>query len=208
MLSRLLITACCLPLLAACQSHTLSNVPSVRVQGQLSASVDGWQIKSCDDTVYALNLHSDDALSQALEQMDTSEQLSIDIRLQADDTRYQVNKLYRLATEAKVCEENAFRKLFISASGNEPFWHVRVSKEGLVLTRPDHSPLALPYLEEQLSDGTLYLSSQANHQNLSLWLAPTLCQDSMSGNISHMTAKLTFNDQQFDGCAYLGGARE
>ena len=99
-------------------------------------------------------------------------------------------------------------RLIARASGNEPFWSVSISAKGLILQRPGEEPLAVPYLEEQLPEGRLYFSSEANGHSLSLWLAPQRCQDDMSGALRHLSAELRLDGQRLTGCAYLGGARQ
>ena len=69
------------------------------------------------------------------------------------------------------------------------------------------SPLALPYLEEQMPNGSLNLSSEANGQRLELWLTPEHCVDSMSGAVQHLSAELRLNGSVLRGCASYGGAR-
>ncbi|WP_372867888.1 COG3650 family protein, partial [Pseudomonas sp.] len=90
----------------------------------------------------------------------------------------------------------------------EPSWSVTVSSQGLVLNRAGQEPLALPYLEEQLPENRLNLTSEANGQRLELWAAPQRCVDSMSGAVQHLSAELRLNGQVMRGCAYFGGARE
>ncbi len=84
---------------------------------------------------------------------------------------------------------------------------LRVTREGMLLERMDHSPLALPYLEEQLPGGRTHFSSEANGQQIGLWVAPQRCVDDASGAVSHLTAELRLGDDVFRGCAYYGGAR-
>ncbi len=76
---------------------------------------------------------------------------------------------------------------------------------GWCSTAPARIPL--PYLEEQLPEGRLNFSSEANGRRLELWVAPQLCVDGMSGAVSHLSAELRLDGQVRRGCAHFGGAR-
>ena len=80
-------------------------------------------------------------------------------------------------------------------------------KRGLLLDRPGEQQWVLPYLEEQLGNDQINISSEANGQTLELWLSPQRCVDSMSGAVSHLTAQLRINGQVLKGCASYGGLR-
>ena len=123
------------------------------------------------------------------------------------DGRFEVSRLYRLQGEGHGCDDINFKRLTLRASGNEPFWQVEVGSKGLVLNRPDQPPLALPYLEEQLPEGRLNFSSEANGRRLELWVAPQRCIDGMSGAVSHLSAELRIDGQTLRGCGYYGGSR-
>lgn len=124
-----------------------------------------------------------------------------------NDGRFEVNQIYRLQGEGPSCDDLNFKRLALRASGNEPFWQLEVGSKGLVLNRPEQEPLALPYLEEQLPDGRLNFSSEANGQHLDLWVAPQRCVDSMSGTVNHLSAELRLDGQVLRGCAHFGAMR-
>ena len=63
-------------------------------------------------------------------------------------------------------------------------------------------------MEEQLGDGRVNLSTEANGQKVELWVAPQRCVDSVTGSVQHMSAELRVNGQVQRGCAYFGGARD
>lgn len=94
------------------------------------------------------------------------------------------------------------------ASGNEPFWSLLQTPKGLLLNQIGEETIALPYIEEQLPEGRFIISSQANHQDLQLWLTPSTCRDSMSGTIYHLTARLKLDQQVLHGCASFGAMRK
>ena len=127
---------------------------------------------------------------------------------QADlDGEVRLDQVYRVQGEGPGCDEPGFDRLLLRASGHEPDWALGVGEEGLVLLRPSEEPLALPYLEEQMPNGSLSLSSEANGQRLELWLTPEHCVDSMSGAVQHLSAELRLNGSVLRGCASYGGAR-
>ena len=106
---------------------------------------------------------------------------------QADlDGEVRLDQVYRVQGEGLGCDEPGFDRL---------------------LLRPSEEPLALPYLEEQMPNGSLSLSSEANGQRLELWLTPEHCVDSMSGAVQHLSAELRLNGSVLRGCASYGGAR-
>ena len=204
------LLASLIPLLAACQStppHV--SLPMTRVQGPLILNETNAELRDCQTGQrYQLKLTDNSALQEALQHFAPGEALLLDAALVEQDNQARVQTLYRVASQSSICRDDQFKKLNISASGNEPFWNIRLTKQGLILTRPDAEPLALPYLEEQLPNGRIAISSEANNQRLTLWLSPQLCTDSMSGAVSHLTAHLSLDQQQFKGCAYFGGARQ
>lgn len=203
-----------LPLLAGCQSLSRESndyVPVQRLMGELSVAQGRLMLQPCGsnrqievEDAGALNLRQD------IEQLlgDGAGRLFADLGGADQGNRLQASRLYRLQPEGKGCQEEGFSRMIARASGNEPFWNIQITSKGLILQRPGEEPLALPYLEEQLPEGRLYFSSEADGQRLSLWLAPQRCQDDMSGAIRHLGAELRLNDQRMTGCAYLGGARQ
>jgi putative lipoprotein len=203
-----------LPLLVGCQSlpdEAENFMPEQRLMGELSVVQDRLRLQPCGggrqmevEDAGALNLRQD--VDQLLG--DGDGRLFADLGGEDLGDRLRATRLYRLQAEGQGCQDADFPRLIARASGNEPFWSVSISAQGLVLQRPGEKPLALPYLEEQLPEGRLYFSSEADGQRLSLWLAPQRCQDEMSGALRHLSAELRLNDQRLTGCAYLGGTRQ
>lgn len=209
-----------LPLLGGCQwlpwSTEAPQPAPLRVQGELTRAGEMLMLSPCGDERHLLLL---DAGGLGLEESaarlsgDAGRPLFADLggQLDADpsgDGLLAVERLYRLQAEGPGCGQADFKQLIVRASGNEPFWTLRVGARGMVLERPDRAPLALPYLEESLPDGSLSFTSEANGQRIELWLAPGRCEDSMSGTLSHLRARLRLGDEApLDGCAALGGAR-
>jgi putative lipoprotein len=209
-----------LPLLGGCQWLPWTAEPSaptpVRLQGELSRAGEMLMLVTCNQQHRLLLLDAGQlGLDEAAARLQTgSTPLFADLGGQLDaapqsgDGLYAVERLYRLQAEGRGCDDASFKRLIVHASGNEPGWSVRVSGGGMVLERPNAPPLALPYLEESLPDGRLSFSSEADGQRIELWLTPGRCEDSMSGTVSHLQARLRVNrEAPLSGCAALGGAR-
>jgi putative lipoprotein len=210
-----------LPLLASCQVFTEQPASPVtadtRLQGELSLNDGQLRFRPCQEQRQfvledsgAVGLSRDAAALMS----DGNSTLYVDMRgqLQAStqkgvDGLFLPSQVYRVQAEGHGCNDINFARTVLRASGHEPDWSVAVSREGLILNRPGLEPQALPYLEEQLPEGRLSLSSEANGQRLELWVAKQRCVDGMSGAIQHMSAELRLNGEVLRGCAYLGGAR-
>lgn len=205
-----------LPLFAGCQSLFRTEAPAPagdRLQGMLTRQGDAWQLQPCSQ-LPALRLRDTkdgELLQPASELMaDGQGQLFADVRgaLDLQHATLAVNRLYRLQGEGPGCNDKNFPRLILRASGNEPDWSLLVTSDGLLLERPGEPALALPYLEEQLPEGQLAFTSEANRQRLQLWVTPQRCQDSASGAVTHLSAQLRPDDGKvLRGCAYYGGAR-
>ncbi|WP_312514134.1 COG3650 family protein [Stutzerimonas nitrititolerans] len=207
-----------IPLFAGCQSlgwkDEAPQRPTERLQGQLTVIDGQLAFRSCQGERRLRLVDSidsgllDDALALG---SDTGTPLFTDVRgvlqRQNNEDRMELTRLYRVQAEGHGCDAQGFRQLLLAAHGNEPGWSLRVTREGMLLERMDHSPLALPYLEEQLPGGQTHFSSEANGQQIGLWVAPQRCVDDASGAVSHLTAELRLGDGVFRGCAYYGGAR-
>jgi len=211
-----------LPLLASCQVFTEQPASPVaadtRLQGELSLNAGQLRFRPCQEQRQfvladsgAVGISRDAATLLS----DGHSTLYVDMRgqLQASaqtgvDGQFLPSQVYRLQAEGHGCSDINYARTVLRASGHEPDWSVAVSGQGLILNRPGLEPQALPYLEEQLPQGRLNLSSEANGQRLELWLTQQRCVDSMSGAVQHMSAELRLNGDVLRGCAYLGGARD
>ena len=209
-----------LPFFAGCQmlgwNERTPAQPTERLQGEITRSEDRLLLRTCQGNRQLELIDSaatglpDDA--QALWN-DGDHALFADVRgrliSRPDGSgQLQLTRVYRLQHEGHGCNAENFQQLMLRASGNEPFWSLRITRQGMLLERPDQPPLALPYLEEQLPGGQASFSSEADNQRLNLWVAPQRCVDSASGAVSHLSAELRLDDgQTLRGCAYYGGAR-
>jgi putative lipoprotein len=210
-----------LPLLASCQVFTSQPTDPlakhVRMQGELSLEAGQWLFSQCNEQRrFVLGEEHSTSIEQDSKQLlaGSSGPLFADIRgeLAASkqagvDGQLVPSRVYRLQAEGAGCDDLNFKRSTVRAAGHEPEWAVTVNAKGLLLDRPGQPAQALPYLEEQLPDGRFNLTSEANGQNLALWITPQRCVDGMSGAVQHMTAELRIDGQTMRGCAYFGGAR-
>lgn len=146
-------------------------------------------------------------LQEAATLADEQGKLFADVRGKVSGDRLDLGQLYRVERSGTACDDPNFKLLILRAVGHGPEWNVKVSGKGMVIERDGQSPLAVPYVEEQLGDGRFNLSSEANNQRIELWVAPQRCVDSSSGSVQHMSAELRIDGQVQRGCGYFGGAR-
>ncbi len=199
--------------LSACQllSTTSSSLQQpLRLQGTITQLDDQWFLQPCDaQERYTLIASAE--LNEELNSL-TSEApngLFADLSGELDPRlgHFTAVERYRLQIEGHDCGDTDFARLLLRASGNEPFWSILQTPKGLILNQAGEPALALPYIEEQLPDGRFQISTQANNQNLQLWVTPQQCIDSMSGTVYHLSARLQLNQQTFQGCAAFGALR-
>lgn len=196
-------------MLSACGSLTKqTDTTSIRVQGHLQASATGWILQPCDPAQHTFqlspNMRQREQYTISCEAAD-SPGCFADVLVQPatlTDQPGTLSGILRLEAESAGCATQELAGTLLHVQGNEPFWHIVVSRQGLLLSSPTQEPVALPHMTEQLPDGSLHLSSQANYQHLSLWLTPAICTDSMSGAYRHLSARLEWQGQTLSGCAY------
>ena len=201
-------------MLSACQFFSASNNSgqhSSRVQGTLT-QIDGqWLLQPCATQDHYTVLPSA-ALSEELNTLtaDAPNELFVDLRGHLDTTQqhFTPTQRYRLQSEGHDCNDPDFARLLIRANGNEPYWSILQTPQGLIFNQIGKPALVLPYIEEQLPEGRFHISSQANNQNLQLWITPQRCTDSISGTVYHLRAQLQWNQQTLHGCAAYGALRE
>lgn len=216
-----LFVAALLPLFAGCQlladqPETVSTAGMTRLQGELSAANGQLLFKPCTESrrFVIKDTGNTSLLQEAVALANTPGALFADIRgtlagsqSTGADGQFNVHQVYRVEHAANACSDPNFKRLTLRAFGHEPDWNLNISGKGMVLDRPGQPPLALPYLEEQLPEGRINLSTEANGQKIDLWLAPQRCVDSATGGISHLSAQLRLDGKTLNGCAYYGGSR-
>ncbi len=94
----------------------------------------------------------------------------------------------------------------LMASGNEPFWNVQVSADGIVLARMGEDDIVFPYSQPRVADGRRVYSSSveapAAHE-IEIVVEEEPCSDTMSGARFTHVAAVTLDGQLFNGCARL-----
>lgn len=202
----------CSLLLGGCQffagqSTATATGPVVRLQGELSRQQDQWQLTACDDN-QTHTLEFSTAWQQPLEicLQDGVHSCFADLEFLPVTTNEPAlaSHIHRVLHEGHGCMDEEFQHLHIKAFGNEPFWNIRLNHQGLVLQQPGQQTVALPYIHEQLGDGLQLISSQADRQSLKLWVSPHACIDDMSGAWFALSARLEWQGQILNGCAYYG----
>lgn len=199
--------------LSACQLYAPKAIKpesSTRLQGTVYHSQGQWVLQPCgSQNSYIIDPPSELSLELIPLLADSSNGIFADLngRLNTAQQRFTPSQRYRLQAEGHGCDDPDFARLQLRASGNEPFWSILQTPRGLIFNQIDQPSIVLPYIEEQQSDGRFQISSQANNQNFDLWITPGQCTDSMSGTISHLHARLQWNQHTFNGCAAFGALR-
>ena len=100
------------------------------------------------------------------------------------------------------CLQDGALEMPFEATGNEPFWHVRVAHQELVLNRPyDIGEPEKVALETTVANrhGREF-RGELDGQELTLKVARQLCEDNMSGAQFPAQVRLELNGDVFQGC--------
>jgi putative lipoprotein len=110
------------------------------------------------------------------------------------------------ATEGHGCAEDlagiAFR-----ASGNEPFWHLRVTRDSIVFSTPETPELGFPGASPLRSRlGWIYETEmkEAGSRALRFTVERGSCTDTMVGARYSLRARVELDEQLYEGCAWAG----
>lgn len=183
-------------------NSTADGAPTQRISGWLNTS--NWQLEPCAGEQSRIDLVASSDLQQQLQTHCEAQRCFVDLLTSSaslSKTAIQPGPLLRIETESAGCQTGPAGNQLV-AQGNEPFWSLLISQQGMLLEQPGQPALAMPHIEEALPDGSLHYSSQANHEQLNLWISPQPCTDSMSGAYRHLTAHLEWQGQTATGCAY------
>ncbi|MCQ9394368.1 lipoprotein [Pseudomonas viridiflava] len=213
-----------LPLFAGCQmlgiktdTPKVSTAGMIRMQGDLTGENGQLMFKPCNEQrrYVVKDRNNTGILQEAASLADSKGRVFADLRgsfaaskATNSDGQLDLHQVYRVERPGQSCDDLNFKRLTLHVNGNKPAWNVNVSGKGMVLEREGQPPLAVPYLEEQLPDGSFSVSSEANNQRIELWVAPQRCVDSVNGSVQHLTAELRLNGQAQRGCGYYGGSRD
>lgn len=110
-----------------------------------------------------------------------------------------------LAPEGRGCDESLEGFAF-HARGNEPFWSLKVGRDGATLSRPDEDDVTwdAPPQPEPSPAGAFTYSLAQGARTVQLVLEPEPCNDSMSGAYFHFTARVAIDGETLRGCAREG----
>lgn len=117
-----------------------------------------------------------------------------------------VLELRRAARETLGCKEN-LGGIEFRASGNEPFWNVKISKDEILFSRLGNPEIVFPYFPPNVSGKRCVYFSKARHPapyGIEITIDEKRCIDTMSGDHFSFVATVRLNDQMFAGCAKEG----
>ena len=117
-----------------------------------------------------------------------------------------VFELRRAGIETRGCSEDlggiAFR-----ASGNEPFWDVEISENGIVFSQLGKPRIVFPYAQPDVSDTMrVYrsITKERLQHRIEIALHEKRCIDSMSGERFSFAAQVSLDGRKYVGCAREG----
>ncbi len=117
-----------------------------------------------------------------------------------------VLELRRAARETLGCKED-LGGIEFRASGNEPFWNVKISKDEILFSRLGEPEILFPYFPPNVSGNRYLYSSRARDPapyGIEITIDEKRCIDTMSGEHFSFVATVRLNDQMFAGCAKQG----
>jgi putative lipoprotein len=119
-----------------------------------------------------------------------------------------VTSLRRAAVETRACAED-LRRFEFRAYGDEPFWNTDISEEGIIFSVLGEPQRAFPYTAAKVSGAHRLYSSKTQGPNqhwIQIFIDEKRCIDSMSGEHSGFTAKVSLGGRTYVGCAREGWA--
>lgn len=205
MRSRSLLIA--LAALAACRTTTVEAPPltptptppvETPVRGTLSTSESGHLLTPCDSTE-AQPL--EDATGGDLEKVRSIlEGGSRGIYIEGALVDGRLVRVSRASpAEMNRCDET-WDGVTLRARGNEPFWALDVTDTELQWKTPD-SEATLTIADSSMGTDALAWKGLAGEQTLEAHATRTRCIDSMSGEVLPWTVQVSFDGQEFHGCA-------
>ncbi len=119
------------------------------------------------------------------------------------DRQLIVQTLRRAGVETRGCEED-LRGMTFRASGNEPFWNVRISENEISFSELGKPKLIFPQAHLEVADsGRMFTSNikdpAPNHIRISI--TEKRCIDTMSGEYFSFIATVSLDGNKYVGCA-------
>lgn len=193
--------------LTACATPVVEMPPPARtppapvetpVRGTLSASESGYSLTPCDSNT-----------AQPLEDATAGDLEKVQSILEAGSRGVYIEgalvdgKLVRISraspAEMNRCEET-WNGVTLRARGNEPFWALDVTDTELQWKTPD-SEATLGIADSSVDTNALAWKGVAGDQTMEAQATRTRCVDSMSGEVLPWTVQVSFDSQEFHGCA-------
>jgi uncharacterized membrane protein/heat shock protein HslJ len=122
------------------------------------------------------------------------------------DQQLTVFELRRAGVETRGCAED-LRGVAFRGSGNEPFWDVDISENGIIFTQFGQPKIVFPCAPPDISDTRrVYLSSTKKRpqHRIEIALDEKRCIDSMSGEYFSFAAQVSLDGRKYMGCAREG----
>jgi uncharacterized membrane protein len=110
----------------------------------------------------------------------------------------------RIYTEGPGCDEKDLTNLVWQARGNEPFWSLTATPQGVNFERPDVPAVALDYAPMVVDGDKRTYTGKSDAGDVVVVVAPGTCSDGMSDTVYGHTATLTVGTETLKGCAYTG----
>ena len=117
--------------------------------------------------------------------------------LTVDEVLYAVGEGYD-------CEDD-WDEFYYRAYGNEPFWSAEISARGIIVTIIGEPDQTWTEVREQHSQTEIrFTGVHDSDKPIHLTIVREPCRDSMSGAYFGMSARLTLETEEFEGCALFG----
>jgi uncharacterized membrane protein len=176
--------------------------PPMRLRGQGVVGKDGYGLTACGDTAQQV-VAFDDAAKTYMDEFfkNGAKQFFVDgWAVKGPDGNAHYTAIERADVQGSCDEKNLSLSLF-RAHGNEPFWAVDVTPQGVTLQRPEQPDLTAEYqpLEKTATGGRTFTSDK-----FTLTLTPGFCHDNMGEATFGWDATVTVGKDTLKGCAFAG----
>jgi putative lipoprotein len=219
-LTRTLLSAALITALAACNRTPSEPAPApapepvaaptpppapaapMRLRGAAVMGKDGYGITPCGDAVQKIvtfdggaQTYMDEFFKNGAKEFFVDGWATVD----ADGTAH-FTTIERADVQG-TCDEKDLSMSLFRARGNEPFWNVDVTPQGVTLQRPDQPDLKADFAPlEKTADGGRKFASEA----FTLTLTPGFCHDGMSEATYGWNATVTAGADTLKGCGFAG----
>ena len=123
-------------------------------------------------------------------------------RRTADTVRAQ--RLLRAYAEGPGCRED-LGNVRLRAHGTEPFWHIDVRRDAVLLRRPGPEPVVpFPAARLEPQGEGFALEAASRRSVLRLVVREAVCRDAMTGGYYALSASFAQDGRTLTGCAYWG----